>query len=95
MAEISNEVSEVVEMNFKPPKASEVIAVLNKMIDEHGDKPVCLLDPDTTWLMPIGLKFDDVEINQGLILVTSGYYGDVDGCIGEGYNAVNTKFKTV
>jgi hypothetical protein len=37
------------------PKASAVIDALQKLIDQHGDLPVCADDPDTGWRLAIGI----------------------------------------
>lgn len=68
-------------MDFKPPKASEAIAAIQALIDEHGDLPIALNDPDTQWVMPIGVDVDIID-GQSLIMITSTYYGKPHGCIG-------------
>lgn len=41
--------------------ATEVIARLEAMVTKYGDQPVFLRDPDTSWRLPIGLKFRDKD----------------------------------
>ncbi len=59
--------------------ASEAIKAIQALIDKHGDLPISLDDPDTGWQMPIGVIFDE----EGLILITSAYTGEPNGCIGD------------
>jgi hypothetical protein len=51
-------------MNFKPPKASEVIEVLQTLINKHGDLPVCADDPDTGFRMQIGIVHKPEDIDE-------------------------------
>ena len=67
-------------MDFSPPKATEVIAAIQKMVAEHGDLPLALDDPDTGWIMQIGLIFNSVAQVE-MILITGDYCGNPDGCI--------------
>lgn len=69
-------------MNFKLPKASEAIAAIQKLIDAHGDIPIALDDPDTGWIMPIGVEYQNND-GEEIIAVVSDYHGKPDNCIGE------------
>jgi len=37
--------------------ASQLVERLQSLIVEHGDLPVYLRDPDTSWRLPVGLMF--------------------------------------
>jgi len=39
------------------PRASQVIKALQKLIDIHGDLPVCLDDPDSGYKLKIGVIY--------------------------------------
>ena len=69
-------------MDFKPPKASDAIEAIQKLIDENGDLPIALDDPDTGWTLPIGVEVQSLD-GEKLIMITSAYHGEPDGCIGE------------
>lgn len=65
------------DMEFKPPLASEVIAAIQAKINEHGDLPMALDDPDTGWILPIEIIHQDAEENEHdleMILVESDYF---------------------
>ena len=71
-------------MDFIPPKISEVISGLQELLEKHGDLPVCLMDNDTGWLMPIWARYNsqyELEESDGLEIITieSSYaYGSND-----------------
>jgi len=69
-------------VDFKPPKASEVIKAIQALINEHGDLPVVLDDPDTNWILPIGVEVqEDDGVNT--IRITSCYFGEPPSCVGK------------
>ena len=51
---------------------TELITVLQKIKEEHGDVPVLLVDPDTNWLMGLKVWFSK-EYGVGF----RGSYADV------------------
>lgn len=59
--------------------ASEYIKEIQKAIDEKGDHPIYLQDPDTGWGLDVGVEYspDDKYGSLGkdgeLILITAGY----------------------
>jgi hypothetical protein len=65
--------------------ASALVEALRKAIDEHGDLPVCLDDPDTGWQMEIGLELAEVTEYEPdeprRLQITSAYNGIPDGYI--------------
>lgn len=73
-----------IEKQFRPPSASEVIDAIKKLIDEHGNLPMVLIDPDTDWVMPIGITTKELDGRQ-IIVINSGYWGVPDGLVGEGF----------
>jgi len=76
-------------MDFKPPKASQVIKAIQDIIDKHGDLPMVLDDPDTNWLLPIGVEVqEDNEVNR--IKITSCYSGEPSSFVGK-YEYIDNK----
>jgi hypothetical protein len=61
--------------------ASDLLDAIKSLIDQHGNLPIGLIDPDTGWLLPIGLDIDEYEGKKTLLIV-SAYYGVPDGCVG-------------
>lgn len=73
-------------MNCETPArtcaASQLIDRLREMVDQHGDLPVYLRDPDTDYLLPIGLlhkREDAVEEWPARLEIRSTYGGRPDG----------------
>ena len=75
-------------MDFKPPKASEAIKAIQSLIDQYGDLPIALDDPDTGWTMPIGVEMQAID-GGNMILITSDYCGEPNNCVGE-YKRIDT-----
>ncbi len=73
-----------IEKQLKPPSALEVIEAIQKLVDEHGNLPMVLIDPDTDWVMPIGINKKELDGRQ-IIAINSCYYKDPDGLVGEGF----------
>ena len=57
-------------------KASEAIDQLKVLINKHGDLPLALSDPDTSWILPIEIEFskEDEDQEGDMILITSSYW---------------------
>jgi hypothetical protein len=71
-------------MSGRPPpcSAKDFLAALQALVDEHGDRPLYLHDPDTDWLMPAGLmavKAD--EDGPERFEITSDYHWEPDGYV--------------
>ena len=63
-------------------RASEVVALLQKIIAEHGDLPVVTKDPDTGWRMEIGIVHKPanlVESWPARIEILTDYHCRPDG----------------
>lgn len=59
---------------------TQLIAGLQKQLRERGDLPVYLDDPDTNWVLPIGIMFREAdEYDPARLEITSGYYGRPEG----------------
>lgn len=61
----------------KTCSASQLIARLQNLIDQHGDLPVYARDADTKWRLPIGLMFRDAQPNDGRVArfeITTSYH---------------------
>lgn len=63
-------------------KASKVVKALQKLIDDHGDLPICADDPDTGYRLPIGVihKPKKEELPERFEIQTD-YNGDPKGFI--------------
>lgn len=74
-------------MDFnKIPKASEVITVLNDLIEKHGDLPICVDDPDTSWRLRMGIVYREKNISEGYqerFEIKTEFHGDPEDLIGE------------
>ena len=70
-------------MDFsKAPKASKVIEILQKLISEHGDLPMCAKDPDTSWRTAIGIVYKSeniIEQYPSRFEIRTSYDGDPKG----------------
>ena len=68
------------------PKASNVIAALQALIEKHGDLPVCVNDADTQFRLAPGIIFSPAGIDYGeeypdRIEITSYYHGLPEGYV--------------
>jgi hypothetical protein len=58
------------------PLSSALIADIQKLVETHGDLPICIDDPDTGWML-----IPSVSVKDGYIQISSGYnerVGDED-----------------
>ena len=62
--------------------ASQLVTELQRMIAEHGDKPVYISDADTGWLMCIGVQHVKADDDAPERLEIAGDYHENDpvGC---------------
>ena len=67
----------------KTYKASELVAALEALIDSHGDLPVLLNDPDTGWLLDVGVAFAPYDKSEpdypARIEINANYHGAPTG----------------
>ena len=69
------------------PKASEVIIFLQKLVEKHGDLPLCAKDPDTHWRLRIGIVHkseNTAEEWPERFEIRTAYYTDPKGDINHG-----------
>jgi hypothetical protein len=63
----------------------QLIEQLKELEAQFGNLPVYLKDPDTDWIMPIGLVYSETlgyqhrAISSECLLITSEYHGYPDG----------------
>ena len=71
-------------MEFTLPKASKVIEAIQKLIDKHGDLPLCADDPDTSWRMQIGVVHRPENVDEDWperFEIKTDYHHDPKGVI--------------
>jgi len=77
--------------NNKRARARDLVEALLDLIDKHGDLPIFLDDPDTGWIMDVGVEktaitpysLNDLGLKTGdcYIAITSSYSGKPDGAL--------------
>lgn len=67
--------------------ASELLEALRAHIERHGDRPIYARDPDTEWLLPIGLVAKPADSEEELparFEITSDYHAAPPGDLTQG-----------
>lgn len=63
-------------------RASELVALLNGLIAQHGDLPVVAKDRDTGWRLEIGVTFREARADEGWpahVVIRTEYHGRPEG----------------
>ena len=69
--------------DLKPCLASQVVARLQEMIAQHGDKPIYVYDLEMQWPYPLGLVHrPEDEDHAERFEITSGWGDRPEGYIG-------------